>query len=215
MRLNRDLRRSRKKLVAAREEERRRILRDLHDGLGPLLASQTLTLDAIERQLESNPQAARALIKDLKSQADSAVQDIRELIYDLRPPALDDLGLIEALRKIGDRMATPDFAIRIEPDFMQPELSAAVEVAAFRITQESIHNALRHSRGSEVSIRLHTAENILFIEICDNGTGLPAQHRRGLGLLTIQERVDELQGFFEIDSHQPHGTRLVVGLPLT
>ena len=103
MRLTTDLQRSRERLVTTREEERRRLRRDLHDGLGPTLGSLPLKLDVAGDLLERDPVAARELLRGLKEQSQSAVADIRRLVYELRPPALDELGLVGAIRETAAR----------------------------------------------------------------------------------------------------------------
>ncbi|MFQ5421475.1 MAG: histidine kinase, partial [Anaerolineae bacterium] len=145
--LSADLRRSRQRLVTAREEERRRLRRDLHDDLGPKLASLTLSLDAIGKLMDRDPAAAAELLRELKEQSQTAVQDIRRLVYDLRPPALDDLGLAAALRESATRYRSGGIRITIKtPEPLSP-LPAAVEVAAFRIAQEAMTNAVRHAQA--------------------------------------------------------------------
>jgi signal transduction histidine kinase len=212
VRLNKDLRRSRRRLVAAREEERRRIRRDLHDGLGPLLASQTLTLDAVEKLLERDPDQARNLIRALKAQSDSAVKDIRHLIYDLRPPELDNFGLLTALKHTAERLSTPNFHVSIDQTEMLPALPAAVELAAFRIAQEGMNNAVRHSGGTRCDIVLEI-DACLTLCIQDDGDGIQSDAVPGLGLGTIRERVEELQGLFDIQTGS-EGTALKAAFPL-
>ena len=159
VRLTADLRRSRERLVAAREEERRRLRRDLHDGLGPQLASQALTIDAARALMARDPAAADALLRDLKAQTQSAVADIRRLVYDLRPPALDDLGLVPALREAAARLARTGLQIAVDAPEPLPSLPAAVEVAAYRIAQEALTNAVRHSGARECAVRLAVGPN--------------------------------------------------------
>ena len=135
-----DLQRSRERLVTAQEEERRRLRRDLHDGLGPVLASQGLKLAALLQTVERNPAIATGLIKELIGQNEGVVTEIRRLVYDLRPPALDELGLLEAVRDqvilIGEEDSLqPLVQVRVEePPGRVPPQTAAIEVAAYRIT---------------------------------------------------------------------------------
>ncbi len=215
--LTADLKRSRARLVTAREEERRRLRRDLHDGLGPQLASQTLTLDAIDRLLERDPAGARQLLSDLKSQSQSAVRDIRRLIYGLRPPALDDLGIVAALRDDATQYRESGLQIDVQVPAPLPELPAAVEVAAYRIAQEAITNVARHARARHCQVRL-TLENSpqqrLGLEVKDDGCGLPANQRAGVGFQSMRERAEELGGRLTIESDPGRGTRVVTSLPL-
>ena len=130
LRLSADLQRSRERLVEAREEERRRLRRDLHDGLGPQLSSQALTIDAVRALMQRDPEAAEALLLELKADAQDAVADIRRLVYGLRPPALDDLGLLGALRETAAQYDAKGLNVSLKPPEDLPPLSAAVEVAA-------------------------------------------------------------------------------------
>ena len=141
--LTADLRRTRERLVAAREEERRRLRRDLHDGLGPQLSSQALTIDAVRALMRQDPDTAEALLLDLKQQAQDAVADIRRLVYALRPPALDDLGLIGVLRETAAQYGQNGLVVSVDVPEPLPPLPAAVEVAAYRIVQEAMNNVAR------------------------------------------------------------------------
>jgi len=220
VRLTADLRLSRQNLVTAREEERRRIRRDLHDGLGPQLASQTLTLDAIEKLLDRDPERAKTLIKDLKSQSKDAITDIRRLIYDLRPPALDDLGLVAALRqewerKIAGDMIPGEVRISLAVPTPLPPLPAAVELAAYRIVQEAVNNVVKHAQAKHCTVRLEMQYQRLCVEIADDGHGLPDGVRSGVGLQSMRERAEELGGKIEIKALVEGGTHVRAWLPVT
>src|SRR6266700_4964619 len=148
VRLTTELRRSRERLVTAREEERRRLRRDLHDGLGPILAIQSLQLGAARELLAQNPAAADALLSELKVQTQAIIADIRRLVYDLRPPALDELGLLSALQEAATQYAyqgSGELEISVAASEPLPPLPAAVEVAAYRIVQEALTNVARHA----------------------------------------------------------------------
>jgi signal transduction histidine kinase len=131
--LNAELKRARELLVLAREEERRRLRRDLHDGLGPQLASQTLTITAAARLLRQDPDTAETLLREANAHAQAATADIRRVVYGLRPPALDALGLVGALREQAEQYRSSGLLIALETPEELPPLSAAVEVACFRI----------------------------------------------------------------------------------
>jgi signal transduction histidine kinase len=212
-RLTADLQQSRERLVTAREEERRRLRRDLHDGLGPVLASITLKLDATRNLLTRNPSAADALLVDLKKQTQSAVADIRRLVYELRPPSLDELGLIQALREQAEQYLYEGLRITIDAPEPLPPLPAAVEVAAYRIVQEAMTNVVRHAQAHTCTIHF-ALDHGLDVEMCDDGRGIPAGQRAGVGLTSIRERVAELAGRCEIEAVPAGGTRLHVRLPL-
>jgi signal transduction histidine kinase len=218
VRLTSDLRRSRRHLVTAREEERRRLRRDLHDGLGPQLASQALTLEAIEKLLEQDPEKAVELVKDLKAQSQAAVHDIRNLIYELRPPALDDLGLVEALREIVTRYKQNGLQviINVQPKPLPP-LPAAVELAAYRIAQEAVNNVFKHAeaRTCELQLALENAgdQSGLKVQVVDDGKGYPRDLQPGVGLHSMRERAEELGGHIQFVSRSIGGTRVSAWLP--
>ena len=150
--LTADLQRSRERLVTTREEERRRLRRDLHDGLGPVLGALTLKLDAARNLLAADPEAVDRLLLDLKAQSQGAIADMRRLVYELRPPALDDLGLASALREYANQCANlGGLRIALEIPETFPVLPAAVEVAAYRIVQEGLNNVVRHARARQLS----------------------------------------------------------------
>jgi signal transduction histidine kinase len=212
VRLTSDLQHSRERLVAAREEERRRIRRDLHDGLGPALASLAMQADSARDWTRSDPDRVEATLIDVTAKAQAALQDIRRLVYDLRPPALDELGLIGALRQTAGNM--PE-GLHIEVDMPEslPPLSAAVEVAAYRIAQEALNNVNHHAHARNCSVCL-SVEDELRLEINDDGVGLAAEARAGVGLISMRERAAELGGRCVIEARQEGGTRVLACLPL-
>jgi signal transduction histidine kinase len=212
--LSDELRQSRQRIVTAREEERRRLRRDLHDGLGPQLASQTLGLEAVEQLLPNNPQKAHQLLASIKAQAQEAITDVRRLVYELRPPTLDDLGLVGALQQSAYRYQRGELRFTFDVPEPLPDLPAAVETAAFLITQEAMTNIVRHAQATEGTIRLTYAEQQLRVVICDDGRGLSAQHQSGVGLQSMRERAAELNGSCLIESRPEGGTIVVAQLPL-
>ncbi len=214
MRLTADLQRSRERLVNAREEERRRMRRDLHDGLGPQLATLTLKLDAARNLLVQQPQAADALLVGVKAQTQAAISDIRHLVYDLRPPALDELGLIPAIREQAISYGQSGLDVSVEAPEELPLLPAAVEVAVYRIVQESLTNVVRHAIARTCRIRISVDENV-HLEITDDGVGLPEDRRAGVGLSSMRERAAELGGTCAVEPSGPvGGTRVLARLPL-
>ena len=212
-RLTADLQRSRRRLVEAREEERRRLRRDLHDDLGPRLASMTLTIEAIARLVERDTFQAMAMLYQLKEQIQVAVREIRRLVYDLRPPTLDDLGLTASLRECAARYALSGVHITVEAPDPLPPLPAAVEVAAFRIAQEAMTNAVRHARASACRVTLCPEADHLRVTVEDDGRGLPQPLEPGVGLRSMQERVDELGGRFSLEHRASGGTVVQAWLP--
>jgi signal transduction histidine kinase len=210
-----DLQRSRERLVLAREEERRRLRRDLHDELAPTLAALGLSAATVGELIESDPERAAAANEKLRMALRDAVGDVRRLAYDLRPPALDELGLAEAVRERAVRYG-PELQVRIETSELPQDVPAAVEVAAYRIVQEALMNASRHAKAGECTVRLACpGGRTLEVEVTDDGIGMPASPQTGIGLRSMRERASELGGTYEIGRAYPNGTTLIARLPLT
>ncbi len=218
VRLSHELQRSRERLVTAREEERRRLRRDLHDGLGPALASQTLKLDAAIDLVATAPQTAIKLLNEMKSQSQTLVADVRRLVYDLRPPALDELGLLAALHAHIQQLGSNQrgLTITFEAPSELPKLSAAVEVAAYRIAQEAVLNVIRHAhaRSCTLHLSLLSARSCLQIDVIDDGVGLPEPVISGVGLQSMRERAEELGGCFIAQNCPSGGVHIRMQLPL-
>jgi signal transduction histidine kinase len=208
-----DLQHSRERLVAAREEERRRLRRDLHDGLGPALASMTLKVDAARDELNYDAGSATTMLGELKSDIQAAVADIRRLVYDLRPPALDDLGLATSLCLLAERYQNTELTITCDLPERLPALPAAVEVAVYRITAEALTNVVRHAGARACRVRLAVAQRV-DLEISDDGRGVPAEAVAGVGLISMRERAAELGGGCTVTSTPGRGTTIHVWLPL-
>ena len=209
------LQRSREQLVLAREEERRRLQRDLHDGLGPQLATLSMQLDVARRLAAAGSPGAIDLLAQLSADTQTAMADIRRLVYNLRPPALDQLGLVGALREYaaGQKNGNPGPRVTVDAPDALPPLPAAVEVAAYRIVQEAIANCLRHAHATECAIHLTVASG-LTLEIRDNGCGLPSGFVAGVGLASMRERAAELGGACRIEAAPGGGTQVVATFPL-
>ena len=208
------LQQSRERLVLALEEERRRLRRDLHDDLAPTLVGLSLRAGSISDLIETDPAKARMLADALDSAIREAVGNIRRLVYDLRPPALDDLGLLAAFRERAREYSTGQgLQVEVEAPDTLPPLPAAVEVAAYRIVQEGLTNVVKHAQADSCHVGI-TLGNALAIEIADDGIGLPATYNPGVGLRSIRERAEELGGTCEITHSSGKGMRIVVCLPL-
>lgn len=216
VRLTADLQRSRQRLVTARAEERRRLRRDLHDGLGPQLASHALKLEAVRDLIRTNPERAEALLTNLIEKSQGIVSEVRRLVYDLRPPALDELGLVGAAREYAAQNSANGLQISLDAPEQLPPLPAAVEVAAYRIIQEAVTNTIRHAgaRTCRVSLSMADAPAALQLEICDDGFGLPAGYHAGVGLASMRERAQELGGECKVETVTTGGVRVSVSLPL-
>jgi two-component system NarL family sensor kinase len=205
---------SRAGLVTAREEERRRLRRDLHDGLGPTLAGLTLGLDTARSRSAGQPEL-HELLGRLKAETQRAVTDVRRIVYGLRPPALDEFGLVGSLRQEVGRLQheAPALCVILDaPDEDLGDLPAAVEVACYRIVTEALTNVTRHAHATRCSIRIQL-DHGLAVDVSDDGVGLPDGWRTGVGIASMRERVAELGGKLEIEPCLPHGTRITAHLP--
>ena len=213
-RLSSELQTSRERLVAAREEERRRLRRDLHDGLGPTLTGVAFTADAAANLVSSDPARASELLSTLRTDTRTAIADVRRLVDDLRPPALDELGLVGALRQRADQLSWradgASVAVQVSADGL-PALPAALEVAAYRIATEALTNVVRHSRASTAVLSLRCGPQ-LEVEITDdgppNGPWTP-----GVGLQAMHERTSELGGSLNAGP-TPTGGRVHASFPI-
>lgn len=212
--------RSRQQLVTSREEERRRLRRDLHDGLGPTLAGLMLQVDAARRLLPEDAEDAAATLSHLKTGLQETVVEVRRLVYELRPPALDELGLVGALRRQGETLAGApargggqSMAVKVSVREPLPPLPAAVEVAAYRIAVEALLNAARHSQGASCWVRL-AFDEALELEIADDGRGLSQGRPMGVGLRSMRERAAELGGSCSVEPRASGGTVVRASLPV-
>jgi signal transduction histidine kinase len=224
-----ELQRSRETLVTAREEERRRLRRDLHDGVGPELAGLALQLDSLASRLAADTDLAdRASV--LRDRMRQTVAGVRRVVDDLRPPALDELGLADALRQhlavyAATPAGTPDAgtpaagtpaapdAVRVATDGPLPPLPAAVEVAAYRIAGEAVANAFRHGQATTCTVRLSADHDHLHLDVGDDGIGIPPDATPGVGLASMRDRAAELGGGLSIETG-PAGTTVHGRLPL-
>jgi signal transduction histidine kinase len=216
----RELQRSREELVAAREEERRRLRRDLHDGLGPSLATTLMRLEVARDLVDRDPAAARDLVSQLVDQTEADIVEVRRLVDGLRPPSLDQLGLVSALRQRADQhnhavalgSGVPRWAVVADDVGTLP---AAVEVAAYRIAVEAVNNAMRHSGGTEVTVRLRLRPDALELVVSDDGAGLTDLPGSGVGIGSMRERAQEVGGSCSVSSLPEGGTEVVARMPLT
>lgn len=214
LRLSGDLEESRGRLVGAREEERLRLRRDLHDGLGPQLAGVVMGLDTARAALGRGDDAkAERLVGTATSQAKEAVDDVRRLVHGLRPPALDELGLLGALATVGPAVVEGGPRVEITADGDLTALPAAVEVAAYRIASEAVTNAARHAAAARIAVRLRGTDEAVRVEVTDDGRGLGADRTPGVGIASMRERAAELGGWCTVGANEPRGTKVVAMLP--
>jgi signal transduction histidine kinase len=210
-----DLAAARAHTLAAALAERRRIRHDLHDGLGPSLTGIGLGLEAVETALSRDPDRAGAVVRRMRTEVNGAVEEVRRILDGLRPPALDEAGLVTALRhraadlteRSGGRLT-----VAIEAPESLPKLDPETEVAAYRIAEEALTNTIRHSAARTVVVRLRALDGGITVEVADDGQGLPSPPRPGVGLDSMQRRAESLGGSLAVSSGT--GVRVVAHLPL-
>jgi signal transduction histidine kinase len=218
IRLTLDLQRARERLILGREEERRRLRRDLHDGVGPSLAGMTMQV-GVARSLIRNGELAPAadLLDQLERGLQECVGELRGVVRGLRPPVLDERGLRAAIEEQASRFVSGGRLV-VRADSVEAELTdlpAAVEVAALRISVEAVTNAARHARAHTCEVRLHRDGRALLVEIGDDGDGIDAQAREGVGIAAMRERAAELGGVCTVERRAHGGTLVRARLPLS
>jgi signal transduction histidine kinase len=202
--LRRDLQRARERLVLAREEERRRLRRDLHDGIGPALAGLTLKTETARALLPPGSNSAARQLHDLSEEIRRTVVDVRRLVEGLRPPALDELGLVGACTQAVERLtAGSGLVASVDACHDLPPLPAAVEVAAYRIVAEAVTNSVRHARGQHCRVSMTLTPAGLAVQVTDDGTGLHTPGQSGHGLAIMRERAEELGGTVTVRDGAP------------
>ncbi len=230
VRLTADLQNSRERLVSTREEERRRLRRDLHDGIGPTLTGLALQLNAVRKLVRSKPEDAEESLARIEQRTEETITEMRRLIYGLRPPALDDLGLIPSIYQQAQNQGMVELSTGTETDerlehrtvFSMnapeklPPLPAAVEVACYRIVHEALTNVARHAHARTCLVRLlvDRGSGVLEVEITDDGVGISGGRVAGVGLSSMRERAEELGGMLAVERGAEGGTLVLARLPL-
>ncbi|GMK49188.1 sensor histidine kinase [Paenibacillus glycanilyticus] len=212
------------KIIVAQEEERKRISREIHDGPAQSLANIVLRTEIVERMLlKKEFQMVQDELLDLKGQVRSGLEEIRKIIFNLRPMALDDLGLVPALRKFAhDFEDKTKIRTIFELNGKEVRMPSAMEAGVFRLVQEAFTNAQKHARASFVTLEVAFTTETVTITIVDNGIGFHseqaeahAQNNSSFGLIGMRERVDLLEGRMEIDSKLGQGTKIIINIPIT
>ena len=205
------------KIIEAQEEERRRLSREIHDGPAQMLANILLRSEIIERTLQEHTvEQAITEIKSVRGMIRSSLYEVRRIIYDLRPMALDDLGLIPTIKKYIDNLS--DFH-KVNIEFVvlgeDKRLQSKYEVALFRLMQESVQNAVKHANPSDIQIKIQAEKNYIVLVVKDNGKGFDTTIKKenSFGLIGMTERVEMLNGELNIHSQPNAGTTVIIKLP--
>lgn len=210
------------RVVAAQEEERKRLARELHDQTGQTLSGLAMGLHSVATVMETNPTLAEQRLQELERLSTGAVDDLRQLIADLRPAQLDDLGLVPALREMANNVAARShMQVQMNTAGSRRRLRAQVETILYRLAQEALNNAARHSRATRVTMDLDFSPHDVSLDIRDDGVGFEPDAiiktqapRRAWGLLGMQERVTLVGGTLAIESAPGKGTHLLAHIPL-
>jgi signal transduction histidine kinase len=211
--LSADLQSIRERLVSAREEERRRLRRELHDSLGPGLGAVTLRIETARNLAAAAPQEADRMLQAATADIAAALAEVRRLVHDLRPPALDELGLLGAVRQQAQRLAGDGLTISVDGE-LPDGLPAAWEVAAYRIASEAMTNVVRHARADRCWVSLGLADGAVEVAVRDDGVGIAEDVRAGVGTLSLRERAAELGGTATVTARPEGGTAVRAVLPL-
>ncbi|GAB2725344.1 histidine kinase [Nocardioides pakistanensis] len=200
-----------RQVVAAREEERRRLGRELHDELGPVVAGLSMQLGALRPLVRSDPATVVDRLARLEEAASGALEGIRRVAHELRPPVLDQVGLDAAVRQLADSLGL----VLVEERLAHGPLPAAVELAAYRIIAEALANAARHSGSSHVRISAQEGDDLLLVTVTDDGAGIDPAAAPGLGLAGMAERAEEVGGTVAVRPAEHGGTTVSAILPLS
>lgn len=207
------------KIIEAQEEERRRLSREIHDGPAQTLAHVIIRSDLVEKVLKDRGiDAAIAEIRDFKKMVRSALYEVRRIIYDLRPMALDDLGLVPTLKKYLQTIEEYNKGVTVSFTYIGEEmrLPSRMEVAVFRLVQESVQNALKHAEATNIEVKVETNNNQLLVMVKDDGKGFDTTVKKenAFGLIGMKERVELLEGTLTIRSKVGFGTTVFIRIPL-
>jgi PAS domain S-box-containing protein len=201
------------------EDERRNIARELHDGLGQILTAAHLNLVLMEQNLANKTGNVDDDLKRVKDLVATTIQEVRNISQNLRPAVLDDFGLVPAIRNLCDEFSKiGTLRVRFSEYELQKHYSPGIEIAVYRICQESLNNIVKHSNATEASIELYNRHSHILIVIQDNGNGFDigqiSLSKPGSGLLNIQERAELLGGRVQIESQPDNGTEIIIEIPL-
>ncbi len=212
------------KIIQAQEEERQRVARDIHDGPAQSMSNVVLKAEICEKLLDVDIEKSRNELKELKRVVRGCLQDVRRIIYDLRPMSLDDLGLVPTIQRyVSNYQEETDLSVNFLANGDHEELSSTISLTTFRILQESLNNVKKHAEATHVVIHLSIGADKLMMGIYDDGRGFDIDNTRikdgdtssGFGLDSMKERIELLGGTFKIQSTLGKGTRLNIAIPLS
>jgi len=171
-------------------------------------------LDASDELLDRDPVTARALLAEVRAQTQASIDDLRRLVYNLRPPILDEWGLVAALREHVAQYNFNNVQVSIDAPEALPPLPAAIEVAVYRVVLEALANVIKHAQATTCTIRLDLMDDALTVEVQDDGVGRPAGCHTGVGIAAMSERAEELGGLCAVEEAVPHGTHVFARFPV-
>ncbi|GEM01728.1 two-component system, NarL family, sensor histidine kinase DegS [Halolactibacillus halophilus] len=206
------------KIIEAQEEERRRISREIHDGPAQMMANVLIRADIVDRTYrERSPEEALVEIKSMRKMVRESLYEVRRIIYNLRPMALDDLGIVPTIRKYLQTLSDyHDLVIHFHEQSNHERLEEKYEVAIFRLTQEAVQNAIKHAEASVIDVKLVVSKTRVNVSVKDDGKGfiLYETKSQSFGLIGMRERVDMLDGTLELTSNPGKGTHVFINIPL-
>ncbi|KHO62837.1 histidine kinase [Thermoanaerobacter sp. YS13] len=204
------------KIIEAQEEERKRIAREIHDGPAQAMANVLLKSELCEKLITKDIELAKIELKNLKDIVQQSLKEVRKIIYDLRPSALDDLGLVPALSRYIKNFSEEtgifvDFTVLSDYKRLSPE----IEITCFRVVQEALTNIKKHSKAKNASVKFEFGMRFISVIIKDDGIGFDKENiGQGYGLMGMRERVEILNGKFEISSFKNKGTQIYISIPV-
>lgn len=211
------------KIINAQEEERQRIAREIHDGPAQSMSNVVLKAEICEKLMESDVEASRIELKDLKAVVKNSLQDVRRIIYNLRPMSLDDLGLIPTIQRyINTYIEQTGIPTSLRARGNYEEIQSVVSLTIFRVMQEALSNIKKYANAKKVSINIENINNYIVLSISDDGAGFDVNEVKkkhfnidgGFGLYSMRERVELLQGEFDISSESGKGTKISIKVPI-
>lgn len=212
------------KIIKAQEEERQRVARDIHDGPAQLMSNVVLKAEICERMIDVDLDKAREELRNLKRIVRDSLQDVRKIIYNLRPMSLDDLGLVPTLQRyVLTFQEESGIAVSFRTSGVQQELKSVISLTVFRIVQEALNNVVKHAMASNITIHLDFTDTVIKLFVIDDGVGFDTEKLKvksdditsGFGLVSMRERVELLSGEMYISAELGKGTRLNIMIPFT